>query len=115
VSQALVHGDRRNYVTALVTLDPEAIGRWAADHGLAGRSVAELSRAPEVRALLQRDVDELNATLPRYATVKRFTILPRELLEAEGEVTPSQKLKRKAIEQRYRAELDAMYAEAPAA
>jgi long-chain acyl-CoA synthetase len=114
VSQALVHGDRRNYVTALVTLDPEAIGRWAAEHGLAGRSVAELSRAPEVRALLQRDVDELNATLPRFATVKRFTILPRELLEAEGEVTPSQKLKRKLIEQRYRAELDAMY-EAPAA
>jgi long-chain acyl-CoA synthetase len=50
--------------------------------------------------------------LPRYATVKRFTILPRELLEAEGEVTPSQKLKRKAIEKRYQAELDAMYAEA---
>jgi len=111
VAQVLVHGDRRNYVTALLTLDPEAIGRWAAEHGLAGRSVAELSRAPEVRVLVQRDVDQLNASLPRFATVKRFAILPRELSEAEGEVTPSQKLKRKVIEARYRAELDAMYGE----
>ncbi len=109
VGQALVHGDRRNYVTALVTLEPEAIQRWAAGNGLAGRPLAELARAPEVKALVQKDLDRLNATLPRFATVKRFTILPRELSEAEGEVTPSQKLKRKLIEQRYRAELDAMY------
>jgi long-chain acyl-CoA synthetase len=60
---------------------------------------------------VQRDVDRLNATLPRFATVKRFTILPRDFSEAEGEVTASQKLKRKVIEQRYRAELDAMYRE----
>ncbi len=109
ISQVLVHGDRRNYVTALVTLDPEAVQRWASQHGLSGKSVPELARSPEVKALLQRELDRLNATLPRFATVKRFTILPREFLEAEGEVTPSQKLKRKAIEKRYRAELDAMY------
>jgi long-chain acyl-CoA synthetase len=111
LAQVLVHGDRRNYVTALVTLDPEAIRRWAAERGLAGRSPAELADTPEVKALVQGKVDELNAGLPRFATVKRFTVLPREFLEAEGEVTPSQKLKRKAIERRYRAELDAMYRE----
>jgi len=111
ISQVLVHGDRRNYITALVTLDPEAVQRWAPQHGLSGKSVSELAGAPEVKALLQRELDRLNATLPRFATVKRFTILPREFLEAEGEVTPSQKLKRKAIEKRYRAELDAMYPE----
>jgi long-chain acyl-CoA synthetase len=111
LAQVLVHGDRRNYVSALVTLDPEQIQRWAEENGLGGRSVADLSRAPETRALVQRAVDRLNAGLPRFATVKRFTILPREFLEAEGEVTPSQKLKRKAIEKRYRAELDAMYPE----
>jgi long-chain acyl-CoA synthetase len=109
VSQVLVHGDRRNYITALVTLDPEAVQRWAPQHGLTGKSVAELARAPETRALLQREFDRLNATLPRFATVKRFAILPREFLESEGEVTPSQKLKRKAIEKRYRAEIAAMY------
>ena len=113
VAQALIHGDRRNYVSALVTLDPEAISAWASRNGLGGAGLAELARAPEVRALVQRDFDRLNAALPRFATVKRFTILPREFSEAEGEVTPSQKLKRKVIEQRYRAELDGMYREVP--
>lgn len=111
VAQVLVHGDRRNYVTALVTLDPEAARKWAERSGLGGRSIAELARSPELAAAVQRDVDALNATLPRFATVKRFTVLPREFLEAEGEVTPSQKLKRKAIEKRYAAELDRMYEE----
>lgn len=111
IGQALVHGDRRNYVSALVTLEPEAIQRWAEQNGLGGRPLAELARAPEVKALVQRDLDRLNATLPRFATVKRFTILGREFTEAAGEVTPSQKLKRKIIEQRYKAELDAMYGE----
>jgi long-chain acyl-CoA synthetase len=113
LGQALVHGDRRNYVSALVTLEPEAIQGWAAANGLGGRSVADLSRAPAVRALVQGEIDRVNAALPRFATVKRFTILPRELLESEGEVTPSQKIKRKVVEQRYRAELDAMYREPP--
>ena len=58
-------------------------------------------------------MDQLNAGLPRFASVKRFAILPREFSEAEGEVTPSQKLKRKAVEQRYRADLDAMYRDPP--
>jgi long-chain acyl-CoA synthetase len=100
-------------VSALVTLDPEAMKRWAEAHGHDGASPAALALLPEVRALVQRHVDALNAGLPRFASVKRFTILPRELSEAEGEVTPSQKLKRKLIEQRYRAELDAMYREPP--
>jgi long-chain acyl-CoA synthetase len=113
LSQVVVHGDRRSYVSALVTLDPEAMKRWAEAHGHAGAAAAELARLPEVQALVQRRVDALNRGLPRFATVKRFTILPRELSEADGEVTPSQKLKRKLIEQRYRAELDAMYREPP--
>jgi long-chain acyl-CoA synthetase len=113
VSQVLVHGDRRNYVTALLTLEPEAMARWAEAHGLAGTPPDVLSGNAKVRRLLQDAVDQLNAGLPRFAAVKRFTVLPREFSEAEGEVTPSQKLKRKVIEQRYRAELDAMYREPP--
>jgi long-chain acyl-CoA synthetase len=109
LSQAVVHGDRRNYCTALVTLDPEGLGKWAAQNGLAGTAHAELTRRPEVLALVQQAVNELNATLPRYATVKKFTILPAEFSEKNGEVTPSQKLKRKVIEQRYKNVLDAMY------
>ncbi|MGE5413864.1 MAG: AMP-dependent synthetase/ligase [Syntrophomonadaceae bacterium] len=109
VSQVLVHGDRRNYVTALVTLDPEALGRWAEQNGAAGRDAAQLAHMSEVRALVQKAIDQLNASLPRFATVKKFTILPRELSQEAGEITPSQKVKRKLVEQRYKAELDAMY------
>ncbi len=111
VSQVLVHGDRRTYVSALVTLDPVALSAWAALHGLSGRPAEELASAPELRAELQRAVKTMNAELPRFAAVRRFTALPKEFAEAAGEVTPSQKLKRKVIEQRYRKQLDAMYAD----
>jgi len=69
-------------------------------------------KLPELRAAVQRLFDALNAGLPKFATVKRFTILPKEFTEADGLVTPSQKIKRKAVEQRFKAELDAMYREA---
>ncbi|HEX9291165.1 MAG TPA: long-chain fatty acid--CoA ligase [Anaeromyxobacteraceae bacterium] len=111
VSQALVHGDRRSYVSALVTLDPQALAAWAKANGVEGRSAAELATHPTLRAEVQRAVDALNASLPRFATVKRFTLLASEFSEAAGEVTASQKLKRKFIEQRYAAVLDAMYAD----
>jgi long-chain acyl-CoA synthetase len=111
VSQVLVHGDRRNYVTALVTLDPEAARRWAAMNGLDDREPARLARLPEVEAVVKRCLDKVNATLPRYATVKKFRVLGAEWTEAAGELTASQKPKRKVIEERYRAELDSMYGE----
>jgi long-chain acyl-CoA synthetase len=110
VSQAVVHGDRRNYCVALVTLDPEAIGKWAAQHGLGGRPMADLARRPEVYKLVQGAVADLNATLPRYATVKKFAVLEREFTEQAGEVTASQKLRRKVIEQRHRERIDGLYA-----
>jgi long-chain acyl-CoA synthetase len=110
LSQVVVHGDRRNYVSALVTLDPEQLRKWAAESGKDG-AAEELVKAPELRATVQRLFDALNAGLPKFATVKRFTLLPKEFTEAEGLVTPSQKLKRKVIEQRFKAELDGMYRE----
>ncbi len=110
VSQVVVHGDRRNYCTALVTLDPEALAKWAAQNGLSATPHAELTQRPEVRALVQEAMSRLNATLPRYASVKKFAVLAQEFSEKNGEVTPSQKLKRKVIEQRYRSVLDSMYA-----
>jgi long-chain acyl-CoA synthetase len=109
VSQALVHGDRRSFVSALLTLDPEAARRWATGNGLEEREVAALSRLPELRTVVQRGLDKVNGGLPRYATVKKFVLLPAEFTEAAGEVTASQKLKRKVIEQRYRETIDGMY------
>ncbi len=109
VSHALVHGDRRNYCVALVTLEEEAVRRWAAAQGFGGLPLAELSRRPEVHALVQRAIADLNASLPRYATVKKFAILDRELTEDAGEVTASQKVKRRVVEQRYKDVLDSLY------
>jgi long-chain acyl-CoA synthetase len=113
LSQVLVHGDRRNFVSALMTLDPEAARKWAAVSGFEDRDPAALSRLAELHAVLQRGLDKVNASLPRYATVKKFRVLPAEFTEAAGEVTASQKLKRKVIEARYQAELNAMYQEPP--
>jgi long-chain acyl-CoA synthetase len=112
VSQVLVHGDKRNFVSALVTLDPEALKSWAGQHGLGSVALPDLTQRSEVRALVQKAVDDLNATLPRFATVKKFTVLREEFTEAAGEVTPSQKLKRKVIERRYQKALDDMYVRA---
>jgi long-chain acyl-CoA synthetase len=109
ISQAHIHGDQRNYVAALLTLDPEALRRLAAQRKLGDLSGERAAAHLVVQQQVQLAVDQVNADLPRFAAIRRFTILPREFSEAEGEVTPSQKLKRKAIGQRYRVQLDAMY------
>ncbi|WP_103381481.1 AMP-dependent synthetase/ligase [Pseudonocardia dioxanivorans] len=109
VSQAVVHGDGRNYCTALLTLDADALRGWAANNGLAGREHAELVASPEVHALVKGYVDELNAKLNRWETIKKFTILDRELTVDDGELTPSMKIRRKDVERLHRDALDALY------
>ena len=110
-SQILVHGEGRKFCTALITLDPEAVTGWAAAHGLAGVPVAELAVSPAVREMMSGYVDALNANLERWETIKKFIILPRDLSVEEGELTPSLKMRRRAVEAQYAAELDALYAE----
>jgi long-chain acyl-CoA synthetase len=110
VSQALVVGDRRPYVAALITLDPEEIGRWAAGEGIDG-DVAALARAEGVRALIQTIVDGANSERSRFEQVKRFAILPRDFTMAEGEITPTLKLRRRAVIEHFSNEIDALYAE----
>jgi long-chain acyl-CoA synthetase len=109
ISQVMIHGDRRNFVTALVSLDEEATMKWARDHGLGGKSYGEVVKADQVKQLLAPYFDQVNRTLARYETVKQFAILPRDLSVDEGELTPSFKVKRKVVEKRYAALLDKMY------
>ncbi|HWJ52487.1 MAG TPA: long-chain fatty acid--CoA ligase [Propionibacteriaceae bacterium] len=109
ISQVVVHGDGRKYVTALITLDPEAIDGWGSGQNLTAASTEELAASPEVRDLIQGYVDQANAKLERWETIKRFAILPTELSIDEGEVTPSQKVRRRAVEQKYADRLDALY------
>ena len=110
VSQFIVHGADRNFVSALVTLDPEAIEGWASDNGLGGKSYAEIVTSPQAHEMVQGYVDELNAGLNRWEQVKKFTILDHDLTVDSGELTPSLKLKRKVVSERYKDALDAHYA-----
>ncbi|MDN5794211.1 MAG: long-chain fatty acid--CoA ligase [Intrasporangium sp.] len=111
LSQVVVYGAGHNYATALVTLDPDAITAWAAAHGKAGAGYAEIVTSPEAQALVQSAVDELNSGLNQWETIKRFTILDRDLTIEEGDLTPSMKLRRKAVTDKYRDQLDKLYVE----
>jgi long-chain acyl-CoA synthetase len=109
LSQVLVHADGRKYATALITLDPEAIEGWAKEEGLSYSSVAELARSQEVHDLIDGFVAQGNQELERWETIKKFEILATELSVDEGEVTPSLKVRRKAVEKKYADVLNSMY------
>ena len=109
ISQVIVHGDKRNFVTALVTLDEEAAMKWAKEQGLNGKGYTDLVQSPEVKALLDPYFAEVNKTLAKYETVKQFAVLPKDLSVDEGELTPSLKVKRKVVEKKYASLLDKMY------
>ena len=109
ISQVIVHGDKRNFVTALVTLDEEAVMKWARDKGLSGKSYNDITAHPQTRALLEPYFAQVNKTLAKYETVKQFAILPKDLSVDDGELTPSLKVKRKVVEKKYAGMLDRMY------
>jgi long-chain acyl-CoA synthetase len=109
VSQALVVGDRKPYVAALITLDEAEIAKWAAAQGIDG-NVESLSRDERVLALIQDVVDEANRDRSRFEQVKRFVILPRDFSMEHGEVTPTLKLRRRAVSEHFADELEQLYA-----
>ena len=97
VSQALVVGDRRPYVAALVTLDEDEVAKWRKEGG------------GDVEALVQSIVDEVNVQHSRFEQIKRFAILPRDFSADEGEITPTLKLKRSVVQQHFAAEIEGLY------
>jgi long-chain acyl-CoA synthetase len=105
----VVHGEGRKFVSALITLDPEMITTWAADHDLGGRTPEQLAKEPAVREMIGEHIDKLNSQLERWETIKKFVILPHELTVEAGEMTPSMKVRRKIVEKKYMAELDTLY------
>jgi long-chain acyl-CoA synthetase len=109
VSQALVVGDRRPYITALITLDEAEIGRWAQEQGI-DADLAGLAVDPRVQELVQDVVDNVNQERSRYEQVKRFAVLPRDFTMEDGEITPTLKLRRRAVLEHFEAQLDALYA-----
>ncbi len=109
VGNMVVHANDRNFASALITLDPDAAAAWAAEHGKAGASLADIAKDPDMLKEMQGSIDELNARLNKWETIKKFEILDRDFTVEEGELTPSLKVKRKAVEEKYRDILDAMY------
>ncbi|WP_027345334.1 AMP-dependent synthetase/ligase [Hamadaea tsunoensis] len=109
-SQVIVIGQARNYCTMLITLDPDAVTALAANGALEGRSYAEIAASDHVRGVVEAAVAELNQKLNRWETIKKFTVLSRDLTIEDGEVTPSLKLKRRVVETNFKTEIDAMYA-----
>ncbi len=109
-SQVVVVGQSRNYCTLLVTLDPDAIAKWTAGGPLEGRPYEDVVASPEARSLVEGYVKELNGRLNRWETIKKFTVLPRDLSIEDGELTPSMKIKRRIVEKSFAAEIEALYA-----
>ncbi|MFD4394273.1 AMP-dependent synthetase/ligase [Kitasatospora sp. NPDC058478] len=110
VSNILVIGNGRNFCTALIGLDEAVIMPWAAEHGLKGKSYAEVTADPQVHQLIEGFVKRLNADLQRWQTIKKFHLLPRDLDIEHGELTPSLKIKRPVVERTYADAVTAMYA-----
>lgn len=107
VSEAVVIGDRRKFLVALVTLDDAAVDAWMKGRGLAGTPHDSV----EVVAEVQRVIDDVNTKLARVEQVKKFKILPRQFGIDTGELTPTLKIKRKVVNQNFSAEIESLYAE----
>ncbi|TCC00195.1 long-chain fatty acid--CoA ligase [Micromonospora zingiberis] len=101
VSQVMLVADGRPYAAALVTVDPQAWQRWRNQHGHPGASLAKLRDDPQLRAEIQDAVDQANRTVSHAEQVKTFRILPRDLTEADGELTPTLKIKREAVQDHF--------------
>ena len=111
VSQVLVFGDKKKFLTAVFTLDKDQVTAWAVKHGIDYNSWEELCQSPQVRDLMQSEVQEKNKELASFETIKKIYIAPADFSIEGGELTASLKVKRKVVTEKYRDELEALYTE----
>jgi long-chain acyl-CoA synthetase len=109
ISDAVVVGDRRPYLTCLVMIDQETVEKFAQDHAVAYTNYASLCRTREVRDLIWTEIEQVNANFARVETIKRFHLIEQQLTPEDAELTPTMKLKRNFVNEKYREEIDAMY------
>jgi long-chain acyl-CoA synthetase len=115
ITDAVVVGDRRPYLTALIMIDHENVENYAQDHSIPFSNYSSLCRRPEIQELIQGELDRVNALFARVEQVKKFRLIENKLTAEDEELTPTMKLKRKLVHEKYRALIDSMYAqEAPA-
>ena len=110
ISQAVVVGEGRPYLTALVTLDADELAAWTRANGKTG-DAQSLADDPDLRAAVEHAVEEANADLSRPETIRKWRVLPRDFTVEAGEMTPTLKVKRAVVSERYRDEIEQMYAE----
>jgi long-chain acyl-CoA synthetase len=108
-SQMVVHGHERNFVTAIITLDPDAVTEWSKHHDMDGASYSEVVGSAAMQKAVDDYVDELNSRLNRWEQIKKYILLEHDLTIESGELTPSLKVKRRVVETNYRDRLDALY------
>jgi long-chain acyl-CoA synthetase len=110
VTDAVVIGDKRAFLTVLIMIDQENVEKFAQDHDVPFSNYASLTRAPEVRALIQGEIDKVNTKFARVEQIKKFHLLESQLTAEDEELTPTMKLKRKLVQQKYAPQIEAMYA-----
>jgi long-chain acyl-CoA synthetase len=109
ISQAVMHGDQRPYPVVLITLDEDELPNYAREHDLP-QDIPSLARDASIHALIQQEVDRVNAKYAQVEQVKKFAILDHDLSQASGELTPTMKVKRNVVNERYAKLLDSLYA-----
>jgi long-chain acyl-CoA synthetase len=109
VTDAVVIGDKRAYLTAIVMVDQENVERFAQERDIPFSNYASLARAPEVRELIQAEIDKVNKKFARVEQIKQFYLLENQLTAEDEELTPTMKLKRKLVQVKYAPQIEAMY------
>ena len=112
IKEAVVYGDRRPYLAAFINIDPQTVGKWAEDRGLAYTTYMDLSSKPEVAELIRHEVEEVNADLPEGLRIRRFVLLFKLLDADDNELTRTGKVRRKFVAERYHDLVEALYGDA---
>jgi long-chain acyl-CoA synthetase len=109
ISQAVVVGDARPFIAALITLDREAMGQWTTEHGLGDVPMTELVENVDLRAVIQSAVDDANRSVSRAESIRKFALLPEGLTISGGELTPTLKVRRAVVEKHYAQVIERLY------
>ena len=109
INDAVVIGDQRKFISALIMIDEDNVVKFAQDHKVQFSTYKDLTQNPEINKLIRKEVSEVNDTLARVEQVKKFTILPKKLYEEDGEVTPTMKVKRSYVNEAFGDLIEAMY------